>query len=107
MVTSRLPAFLENRDGKIVVVPDRVQIVESMFRWCLNGLGLSLIVKRLTEASIPNFGRGKHWSKAYVHKTLTSRVVLGEYPPIQGRRPAGTPFLTTTPRSSRGCPDLS
>ena len=97
MITSRLPAWLEERDGKIVVVPDRVQIVENMFAWCLNGLGLSLIVKRLTESGIPNFGRGSHWSKAYVHKTLTSRVVLGEYQPLRDGKPAGPPILNYYP----------
>ena len=100
MVTSRLPAWLENRDGKIVPDPDRVRIVKNMFAWCLNGLGLSLIVKRLTESGIPNFGRGSHWTKAYIHKTLTSRVVLGEYQPsVTGSRLVH-PFSATIGRSS-------
>jgi DNA invertase Pin-like site-specific DNA recombinase len=93
MVTNRLPAWLEKRDGRIVVVPDRVKIVTSMFRWCLDGLGLSLIVKRLTESGIPIFGRGRHWNKANIHKTLTSRAVLGEYQPQKGRKPAGPPII--------------
>jgi hypothetical protein len=97
MITSRLPAWLEERDGKIVVVPDRVQIVKNMFAWCLNGLGLSLIVKRLTESGIPNFGRGSYWSKAYIHKTLTSRVALGEYQPVHDGKPAGPPILNYYP----------
>jgi hypothetical protein len=80
-----------------VVVPDRVQIVENMFRWCLDGLGLSLIVKRLTESGIPNFGRGKHWSKAFIHKVLTSRAVLGEYQPQKAGKPSGPPILDYYP----------
>jgi DNA invertase Pin-like site-specific DNA recombinase len=49
MITGRLPAWLEERDGKIVVVSNRVRIVENMFRWSLDGLG-----SRSSSSGSPN-----------------------------------------------------
>src|SRR5262249_130411 len=64
LITKRLPAWIEEQGGRLVPVPARVQVVNMIFRWCAGGLGLSFIAKRLTEAGIRPFGRGRFWSKA-------------------------------------------
>jgi hypothetical protein len=88
-----LPGWLERRGDKLVVVPDKVRTVETIFRLCVDGYGLSSIVKHLTAARIAPFGGAKHWSKAYLHKVLTGRAVLGEHQPMRGDEPDGPPIL--------------
>lgn len=105
-VTARLPAWLEIRGGKLaktkqgrarieggrtVVVPSRVKTVREIFRLAVNGYGLALIVRRLTETVEP-WGRSGKWSKAYVRKILTGRAVLGEYQPKKDDEPHGDPI---------------
>ena len=63
LITQRLPAWLERRGDKLVVVPDKVRVVQTIFRLCVDGYGLSSIVKHLTAAKIAPFGGAKHLSK--------------------------------------------
>ncbi len=100
--TTRLPAWLEvvgrKRVGKHVsggefrVIPERVAVVKRMFDMVCNGYGLSLIVKQLTADKVETWGRGGAWSKAYVHKIIAGRIVLGEYQPRKGAEPEGEPI---------------
>ena len=91
IVTHRLPAWVQERGGKLVGIPERVKVVRLMFDLATAGYGLSRIVKRLTTDRVPTWGRGEGWSKQYVHKILTGRTVLGEYQPMKaGAREDGT-----------------
>jgi hypothetical protein len=92
IVTKRLPAWVEERNGKLVAIPSRVGVLKRMFRWAIEGHGLSLIVKRLTREGVESWGRSGVWSKAYVHKIISGRSVLGEYQPIRDGKPDGTPI---------------
>lgn len=92
IVTRRLPAWGEERDGKLVPDPRRARVVRWMFTAAVRGHGLALIVKKLTARRIKPWGRGAAWSKAYVHKILTGRAVLGEYQPVKGGQPDGDPL---------------
>ena len=110
--TSRLPSWIEvvgrKRVGKHMVggvlriIPERAVIIRRIFGLACHGYGLALIVKQLTSEGVPPIG-GKRkrrkddveyipeWSKAYVHKILTERVVLGEYQPKKNGKPEGPP----------------
>ena len=92
LITARLPGWLESRGGKLVPIPDKLRTVKTIFRLCIDGFGLSSIVKHLTEAKVDPFGRGAHWSKAYIHKLLAGRAVLGEHQPLCGLEPDGAPI---------------
>ena len=82
IVTRRLPAWVQEKNGKLVPVPQRVKLVRKFFDLTIKGNGLWLIVKHLTEQKVPTWGRAKDgWSKTYIHKILTGKVVLGEYQP--------------------------
>jgi hypothetical protein len=83
---------LEERSGKLVPIPEKLRIVETIFRLCIEGFGLSHIVKHLTAAKIPPFGGAQYWSKAYLHKLLAGRAVLGEHQPMRGQELDGLPI---------------
>ncbi len=94
IVTRRLPAWIEERGGKLVLIPERAKIVRQIYKLAINGRGLSLIVKHLTESGVQPWGVIRKdgwkpaWSKAYVGKILRHRVAIGEYQPrknIEGK----------------------
>jgi hypothetical protein len=92
-MTRKLPAWVEARSGKPALVPDRARIVRRMFELAVKGYGLSLIVRELTRDGVPVWGRSKNgWSKAYVHKIVAGRAVLGEYQPVCHGKPDGDPI---------------
>lgn len=105
-ITARLPGWLEVRGatirkmpngrakvdgGTIHLVPERARVVRDVFKLAVRGYGLSLIVKHLTEKGVAPWGGGAGWSKAYLHKMLTGRAVLGEYQPRKNGKPIGAP----------------
>lgn len=60
------------------LVPDRVSIVQDIFKWSLDGLGIHRIIQRLEDLNIKPFGKSNTWHPAYIQKILKSRAVLGE-----------------------------
>src|SRR5262249_51530013 len=111
LVTSRLPAWLEVRDGKIVLIPDRAAVVRRIFGMAGGGYGLASIVKRLTAEKVPVFGEcvvrpgmkrsacSGVWVRAYVAKILKDRRALGEFQPrSKNRKSNGPPILDYFPR---------
>jgi hypothetical protein len=69
--------------GKIVEVPDKVAMVQEIFRLAAQGVGSKNIVHRLNERVL---------SRSWVIRTLNNRAVLGEFQPkgrevIQGYYP--------------------
>jgi hypothetical protein len=99
-LTRRLPAWVEERDGKLALVPDRAAVVKRIFGMAANGYGHVLIVKRLREEGVPAFGdcvirKGRKrsafagdWTRSYVALILRDRRAAGE---LQPRRQDGTP----------------
>jgi DNA invertase Pin-like site-specific DNA recombinase len=95
--TTSCPAWLEVvgrvREGKHVtggsfrLIPERAAVVKRIFDLTVAGCGLALTVKKLTAEAEP-FGRAG-WSKAYIHRVLTGREVLGEYRPRTRRKQDG------------------
>jgi hypothetical protein len=97
ILTRKLPAWIEERGGKLALNPTRAAVVRQLFSLAVRGYGLSLIVRELTQNKVPTWGRGGTWSKAYVHKIITGRSVLGEYQPIREGKPDGEPIADYYP----------
>ena len=80
VVTSRVPEWLVVRDGRIHTIPERVALVQRIFRETIDGDGRRTIVRRLNEEKVPAFRNGeKGWQPSYVAKLLSSRTVVGEF----------------------------
>lgn len=65
--------------------PERAAIVLDIYNWHYGGLGVRAITKRLNDAKVPNWGRGKskasHWHQSYILKILSNPSVMGDYQP--------------------------
>jgi DNA invertase Pin-like site-specific DNA recombinase len=87
VLTKRLPAWVELRDGRPALIPERAAVVKRIFRMARDGYGAPTIVKRLEADRVPGFGWLGRWSRTYVTRILTDRRALGEFLP---RRRDGT-----------------
>jgi DNA invertase Pin-like site-specific DNA recombinase len=88
VLTHRLPAWVEERDGKLHLIPDRAATVRRIFALATGGYGTTGIVRRLTEDGVPAFGDSGRWIRSYLNAILKDRRALGEFQP---RRRDGTP----------------
>lgn len=90
-ITSRVPAWLEVRDGKIEIVEERAAIVRRIFDMAAKGHGKGYIARQLNVEEVPTFGTAKGWHPSYIMKILTNASVIGRYTPMrntyqEGRR---------------------
>jgi DNA invertase Pin-like site-specific DNA recombinase len=97
ILTRMLPGWVEERDGRLMLIPERARVVRRMFGLVIGGYGLSLIARELARDGVPTWGEGgkrrsKGWTKSYIHKILTSRAAIGEYQPMSHGRPDGGPI---------------
>jgi DNA invertase Pin-like site-specific DNA recombinase len=90
-VTGRRQVGKHMKGGEFQVIPERAALVRRLFEMATGGYGLGMIVKQLAADKVPTWKGGKAWSKAYIHKILTTRTVLGEYQPMKGGKPDGPP----------------
>lgn len=98
VLTRRLPAWIEESDGKLGLILERAAIVKRIFQMAASGYGHASIVKRFTEEKVPTFGPSGRWVRAYISKILTDRRPLGEFQPCgQGRKPDGEPIANYFP----------
>lgn len=90
VLTAQTPAWVKvvkDTEGvkKFVLDEDRASIVRDIFKWTIGGLGARTIAKKLNEAKVENWGKGKriatHWHNSYIQKIIHSRTVLGEFQP--------------------------
>src|SRR5262245_23631964 len=93
--TGMLPAWIEERDGKLQLIRERAAVVKKIFRLTIDGYGLTSIVRKLSEEKVPAFGEvvvregrkrsqfsGK-WSRAYLSRILRDRRAVGEFQPCR------------------------
>jgi DNA invertase Pin-like site-specific DNA recombinase len=89
IITATLPAWIEKRDGKLVLIPERAEVIKLIFRLAASGYGQKLIVQILERDRVPTFFKGKrkgkpigdHWSPSYIAWILNDRRTLGEFQP--------------------------
>src|SRR5262249_42434984 len=81
VLTHRLPAWVEERGGKLVAIPDRAATVKRIFDLAGTGHGLFAIMRRVTEGEGSAFGPSWRWAVAYLHLILRGRRALGELQP--------------------------
>jgi DNA invertase Pin-like site-specific DNA recombinase len=113
-ITSALPAWVEERNGEMHLIPERAAVVKRIFHMAASGYGSAATVKRLTEEGVPAFGdreqytdekgevrfRAKDgvrygagvWVGYYVASILKDRRALGEFRPRSRGKPDGDPI---------------
>jgi DNA invertase Pin-like site-specific DNA recombinase len=88
-MTSRLPAWVCERDGRLEPIPERATLVRRLFALALEGKGVWQIVKTLEKELVKPWGTARHWSKAYVRKILTGGAAAGRHQPLTRGEPDG------------------
>jgi DNA invertase Pin-like site-specific DNA recombinase len=91
-VTKTCPSWLVLSDNRetFLVLEERAQIVERIFKQTVDGAGAYLICRRLIDDGIPpwgiaHLGRIPQWQESYIKKVLENRSVLGEASFYSGR----------------------
>ncbi|HTU22990.1 MAG TPA: recombinase family protein [Gemmataceae bacterium] len=105
LITHRLPAWIELRDGKRCLVPERARIVKRIFELTVAGYGLAFIVSKFTREGVAAFGIPKinegrkrpqysgKWNRPYIANILKDRRALGELQPYhRDGSPDGPPI---------------
>jgi DNA invertase Pin-like site-specific DNA recombinase len=110
LLTSRLPAWVEQSKEGLRLIPDRTEVVRRIFALAAEGYGDARIVQTLTREGVPTFGevvvregrsrsqyRGR-WTRTYIRKLLNDRRATGELQPktIDGKA-AGAPIANYYP----------
>lgn len=98
-VTNRLPAWIEERDGKRVLIPERAAVVKRIFQLAGRDYGHGRIARLLNAEHVPPIGRSGVWCRAYIALLVArDRRVLGEYQPkFRDGTPDGDPILDYFP----------
>ena len=88
-LTSTTPAWikLERRsDGdRLVLIPERADIVKRMVDEAMSGLSRQRIADRLNDEQAPCFGNAKWWHRTYINKILSNPALAGVIIPHQYR----------------------
>jgi DNA invertase Pin-like site-specific DNA recombinase len=97
-LTATCPAWLklsEDRE-KYEIVEEKAEVVRSIFKDTVSGIGNYSITRRLNQQRVPHFGKSNGWHGSYVAKILNNRAVIGEFQPhklVDGKRqPVGEPI---------------
>jgi DNA invertase Pin-like site-specific DNA recombinase len=92
ILTHRLPGWVEDRGGKLCLVPERAATLGQICQLAADGYGLHAIVQWLTRAGVPPWN-GRGWNRGFLGRLLKDRRALGEYQPYNSERnPTGPPI---------------
>ncbi len=91
LLTHKLPAWIEVRDGRLHLIPDRAAVVKRIFAMAAAGYGQKMTVRQLIREGVPAFGPAGHWNASYVGALVRDRRAIGEFQPRcrRGRKPQG------------------
>ena len=98
IMSAKLPAWLQVRNGEPIPIPERVAVVQRIFRLSAEGYGLARIIKTLIKEGTQPFGRSGKWAWSYVEKILNDKRVLGQMQPRKGKAPDGEVIEKYYPR---------
>lgn len=88
-IAARTPAWLDVSGNKYVLNAQRVRVLNEIFDWYIEGIGINRIVQLLNSRNESVWNKVAErkdggWYPAYIHRLLTSRAVLGEYVTLKG-----------------------
>jgi DNA invertase Pin-like site-specific DNA recombinase len=80
VMTRRLPGWVEKREGKLYLIPERQAAIKRIFELAIGGYGQLAIVKKLNTEGIAPFGKAP-WNRGIINSILNDRRALGEHQP--------------------------
>jgi hypothetical protein len=100
---SACPGWLRLSEDRtsFIFMPDRADIVRTIFELSIAGLGGYTIAKQLNAKKVPPFGPSPKWDQSTIHNLLRNRATIGEHQPKQYRNrkefPVGDPISNYYP----------
>src|SRR5262249_33905805 len=93
-LTRCLPAWVEEQNSQLKLVPKRAAVVKRIFQLAAHGYGRKLIAGKLIQDGVPPMTSVGHWNGSYVGAILADRRAVGELQPKQkhGRKKDGPPI---------------
>ena len=97
ILSRHLPYWLTTKDDNIVVIPDRVKVVQKIYKMAREGHGYTKIIQTLNKDKIPPI-RSSAWAVSTVQTLLHNKAVIGECQPYRmsgtgsRRTPDGPPI---------------
>ena len=91
LYTAQVPGWVKVTPAGLELIPERAQVVKSIFDLSANGYGLTAITVKLIADKIPSFGKSDGWKRSYVAAILRDRRAAGEFQPRRERKPDGAP----------------
>ncbi len=95
------PLWLDYTPDGYVPIPERVEVVQRIYKLAQDGYGHRAIAAQLNQSGVPSFSADRKnasglWANSSIARMLCNRSVLGEYQPhqfIEGKRvPVGAPI---------------
>jgi DNA invertase Pin-like site-specific DNA recombinase len=90
VMTSRVPAWLYVKDGKIRVNEERAAVIRRIFELSIKGYGATATAHLLNEQRVDTFGdthsperKAKGWRQPYIREILGNAAVIGQLTPHQ------------------------
>jgi len=91
-LTKISPAWLTLNDDRMgfTIIEDRAKVIKDIFKWTSDGIGTTLVIKKLNALGIEpwkntNNRKAKSWHTSYIQKLINNKAVIGEYHPRTSR----------------------
>jgi DNA invertase Pin-like site-specific DNA recombinase len=81
VLTRRIPAWIEEKGGKLVLIPERAAAIQRIHQLTAEGYGQTAILRKFIREKVKSFGPSGRWVRSYIALLLTDRRVLGEFQP--------------------------
>jgi DNA invertase Pin-like site-specific DNA recombinase len=88
VLTRQLPAWVEERGGKLALIPGKAAAVRRVLELAAAGYGIKAIIRRLVKEKVDPIGKSGRWTHSYVGLLIRDRKVFGE---LQPKKRDGTP----------------
>lgn len=91
LMTHKVPAWIEERGGKLHLIPARAAAVKRIFKMAAAGYGHRLTAVKLNKDKVPSFG-AKGWDTAYIGYLLSDGRARGYFQPSARGNPDEEPI---------------
>jgi DNA invertase Pin-like site-specific DNA recombinase len=78
---NHLPAWVERRGGKPVLIPERAAVVRRIFELAAAGCGTATITKKFNREGVPALGKSGAWTRTYIDFILRDGRAVGRVQP--------------------------
>jgi len=80
-LSHRVPGWVEERGGRLVLIPQHAQTVKLIFDLARAGYGYTRLIQRLAAEKRPPMGRVPRWTRTTLARIVKGREARGEYQP--------------------------